>query len=432
MEVEKHVELGVNISNFVRYKVLIVDSSKADRANLKRILLRRQFQILGEERGHEQLLMLLNNLYEKPDLLMVDFGESYKEGVQVIKDIREAHPKIKIIITTNNMDKDTIKELISLRINSFILKPFNNDKIVDKLAKILGRNEFVYNKEIIINKKTYVNLNDIKIPPMSSVTLRVMAFDTDNPEVGIADLEKIVVLDKAITTGIIRLANSSFYGRSGKIHTIHDAMTLLGIKTVKNLVFLLSRKKLSNTLKDKVFVKFIQELPVITSLVSFDIAVQAGMKRLAEQVFLSALLRKIGMTILALNCDKNYQEALKIFEFGVKSLYEIEDEKFAVNSIQMGLKVFKFWNMPEMFLNIIENQNFSIDEMDSVTEADRITRLAEILTLKVLGVKITVLEQEIGTRLIEKYKVSKYIDEMFSGNYYEIIKDHPIYSFALG
>lgn len=432
MEIEKEIELGINVNNFVRYKVLIVDSSKADRSHLKRILLRRQFHIIGEERDSEDLISLLGNLYEKPDLIMMDFGEKEKQNIEIIRNLRENFPKIKIIIVTKNVDKNTVRDLIPLKINSFILKPFDNDKIVDKLAKILGRKEFVYNKEIIINKKSYVNLNDIKIPPMSNVTLRVMSFDTDDPELGISDLEKIVTLDKSITTGIIRLANSSFYGRSGKIQTIHDAMTLLGIKTVKNLVFLLSKKKLSHTLKDRVFVKLIQEFPVITSLVSSDIAGQIGKKKIAEKVFLSALLRKIGMTIFALNCDKNYQEALKIFEFGVKNLYEIEEEKFGVNSVQMGLKVFKFWQMPEVFLDSIRNQNFAIEETDNVTESDRINRLAEITTLRLLGVKVTEQEQEVESVLIKKYKIAKFIEEMFSTNYYEIIKDHPVYSFALG
>lgn len=429
---DKPIELGIDPNRFIRYKVMVVDKSKVDKEHLRRILLRKKFNIISELDSYKEILPTMIDMLFKPDILMLDYDEIDVQCLEVIQEIKDLYPRIKLVILTNNSEKDMIKDLIPLNIDSFIIKPLNNDRIVDKLAKILGRNELIYNKEIVVNKQVYIKLNDIKIPPLSNVVYNVMVFDTEDPEVGISELENIVASDKSISAGIIRLANSSFYGRSGKIHTLKDAITLLGIKTVKNLVFLFSRKRFNSSLHSDLYVKFLQELPILTALVAFDLSSPLGIKKIGEKVFLAALLRKIGMTILAINSVKHYSEVLKIYEFGVKSLYEIEEAKFTINSIQMGEKVFRFWKMPDMFLDVIKNQNFTVEELESVSDVDRITRLAEIFSLKMMDIKQLPIEAELEYKILERYGRAKEIVDMFGVSYYDMIKDHPLYSLALG
>ncbi|MCP5497914.1 MAG: HDOD domain-containing protein [Leptospiraceae bacterium] len=432
MEPDQPIELGIDISRFIRYKVMLVDKSKVDREHIRRILLRKKFNIFSELDSYQEILPTMIDMLFKPDLIMMDCDNLDMEYLEVIHEIRDLYPKIKIVILTSNSGRELIKGLLPLKIDAFILKPLNNDKIIDKLAKIFGRNELIYNKEIVVNKKNYIKLNDVKIPPLSNVVYNVLTFDTEDPELGINELENIVASDKSISAGIIRLANSSFYGRSGKIHTLKDAITLLGIKTIKNLVFLFSKKKFNSSLQSELYVKFLQELPILTALVAFDLSSPLGMKKIGETVFLSALLRKIGMTILAINCVKQYAEVLKIYEFGVKNLYDIEEAKFTINSIQMGEKVFKYWKMPDIFLDVINNQNFSLEDLAVVSDVDRITRLAEILSLKMMNVTLLQTETEMETKILERYGKSKDIKDMFGAAYYEIIQDHPLYSLALG
>ncbi|MBK9500529.1 MAG: HDOD domain-containing protein [Leptospiraceae bacterium] len=65
-----------------------------------------------------------------------------------------------------------------------------------------------------------IRLSDLAIPPLPMVAIKVMSFDTDNPAGGSEELEKIISPDQAITTDIMKIANSSYYGRSGKINTL--------------------------------------------------------------------------------------------------------------------------------------------------------------------------------------------------------------------
>lgn len=426
------IPLGINTKDYIPYNVVIVDDSKLDRDHLKRILLHKQFNIVSELESGIPLMDMLPHMYPTPDLLCLDYEMPNMNGLEVLKQVRPKFPNLKIVMITSHSEKALIQELIRLKINAFILKPFSEQKVVEKLAPVFNRKDLLPKEITVITKKVDVNLNELDIPSIPTVVMKVMTFDTENPQGGSSELEKLISPDKAISANIIRVANSSFYGRSGKIHTLKDAITLLGMKMVRNLVFLQAKKTLNSSIKGEIFKKFLQEFPILTALISFDMATPLKLKRQhGEQFFLSALLRKIGMTVLALSFTQKYNEVLQVFELGTKSLYEAEKEGFNITSIQMGLRVFKTWSMPEIFLEAIQNQNFKIEDIDKVSDVDRVTRLAEIYAGKMLELTDKEGDDELANAILKKYEAPEELSEMFGEDYYDMIKDHPLYDMAV-
>jgi HD-like signal output (HDOD) protein len=275
------------------------------------------------------------------------------------------------------------------------------------------------------NKEVF-DLNDIKIPPIPSVMLKVLRFD-ENITAGSQELEQIIAPDKAISLDILRISNSSFYGRSGSIKTLKDAITLLGMKTVKNLVILQSKKQFTNTLTSPSLKQYIIELPILSSLVSFDLTNPLGLKQLREEIFTFSLFRKIGSSILAMNFPKKYQEVLRMAEAGTKSIIEFEREEFTLDSIEVGMRVFKQWNMPRQFHDIMQNQNFGIGELETVSDYDRITRVADIISRRLVRLIIPAAEEELELKIYDFHKVGRDIKDLFAEDYYENIKEHPYF-----
>ncbi|HNN06340.1 MAG TPA: HDOD domain-containing protein, partial [Leptospiraceae bacterium] len=268
--------------------------------------------------------------------------------------------------------------------------------------------------------------NDLKIPAIPSVMIKVLQFDA-NSVAGSAELEKIITPDKAISLDILKIANSSFYGRSGTVKTLKDAITLLGLKTVKNLVILQSKKQIAGSLMGSVFKKHIQDLPILTSLVAFDLTVPLNLKGLRDEIFTLTLLRRIGATIFAMNFSKRYQDVIKLAEAGVKSIVTIEREEFGTDSIEVGLKVFHQWNMPKSYHEIVKNQDFSILNYTEVSDYDRLTRIADILSRKLYSILVSPEENELLETIFRHYKASSEIIDAFGPDYYDNIKDHPYF-----
>ncbi|HHI03589.1 MAG TPA: HDOD domain-containing protein, partial [candidate division Zixibacteria bacterium] len=56
---------------------------------------------------------------------------------------------------------------------------------------------------------------------------------TGKEEVGIEKLSEIISSDSALTARLLKIANSPFYGLTGRISSIHQATMVLGLTTVK-------------------------------------------------------------------------------------------------------------------------------------------------------------------------------------------------------
>ena len=73
-----------------------------------------------------------------------------------------------------------------------------------------------------------------KLPAQQTSALRVLNL-IDDPESSSGDLATAAGADPALTTRIMRMANSAYYGLSGRVATPGFAITVLGFATVRSL-----------------------------------------------------------------------------------------------------------------------------------------------------------------------------------------------------
>ncbi len=76
------------------------------------------------------------------------------------------------------------------------------------------------------------NIN--KLPSPSAVIAELLAC-IDDDEMSSATLAKIIAKDQALVARLLRIANSSFYGMSGRVESVSGAITVLGFRTVRTL-----------------------------------------------------------------------------------------------------------------------------------------------------------------------------------------------------
>ena len=90
------------------------------------------------------------------------------------------------------------------------------------------------------------------IPPLPTVLNKVILFDTEKTN-GSEELEYIIAPDKSLSADLMRIANSAYYGRSGSVNTLRDAITLMGLKTINNIVLVKFRKRYTAKLRNPLY-----------------------------------------------------------------------------------------------------------------------------------------------------------------------------------
>lgn len=408
------------------YMVYIIDDSIIDRTYLKRLLVKQGFEICGEAENGEvavQKLQKLKKLQPAPDIIFVDQEMPYMSGTETILRLKKLCPISKIVMASAHSSKGLIKKILELKIHSYILKPVQEEFLFNKMANLVNRKDLIQGGSGL--KRLKLDLDQVKIPALPRVINEVISFDVNDPDKGIQDFEKILLPDLGITSNLLKLANSAYYGRARKVETLKEAITLIGVKSVKNIILMDFTKKLSRGTKNPLMHTYLREHPILSSLVAFDLAKPLGIEQVQESIFLIVLLKKIGMSILAMNFPANYLKILKLHEFNLKTIFDLEQDEFQVTSIELGEKVFRAWNFSEHYIDAVVQQNFTISHVEKVSDINRLSRLSDIIAAEMLQIAVSNVDIELKNALFQHYAVPEETAELFGEDYYEMIKDHP-------
>lgn len=78
-----------------------------------------------------------------------------------------------------------------------------------------------------------------RLPTLSEVGLQIIQMASD-PEVSVAELTRVIQQDPSLAAGLLKVANSSFYGMSRQVDSLQLALVILGLDEARNIALGLS------------------------------------------------------------------------------------------------------------------------------------------------------------------------------------------------
>ncbi len=117
--------------------VLIVDDASVVRLMLKKAL-RADFEVIGEATNGVDALDKYKEL--KPDVVTMDITMPEADGIQATKDIIAFDADAKIVMMSGIDQKEMLTQAIKAGASSYIVKPFEKDRIVSTLNDVIDSN----------------------------------------------------------------------------------------------------------------------------------------------------------------------------------------------------------------------------------------------------------------------------------------------------
>jgi two-component system, chemotaxis family, chemotaxis protein CheY len=117
-------------------KVLIVDDAAFMRMMVKDILLKNGFEVVGEAENGEIAVAEFKSL--SPDLVIMDITMPEMDGITAVKEIKKLDQAAKVIMCSAMGQQAMVIEAIQAGAKDFIVKPFQADRVLDAVNKILG------------------------------------------------------------------------------------------------------------------------------------------------------------------------------------------------------------------------------------------------------------------------------------------------------
>ncbi len=163
-----------------------------------------------------------------------------------------------------------------------------------------------------------------QLPMVAQKVMRII----DNPNSTAGDLERVILNDQALTTKILKIANSSFYGLLRAVSTLQRAILVVGFKAVKDIAVstaILNMYKSSDPLSIKLW-----ERAVGAGIAARMLSLEFESTDVDES-FIGGLLHGMGKVLLL----RNYPEE-------TRRVYEIMQDDPDSDEISLEMEIFQF------------------------------------------------------------------------------------------
>ncbi len=117
-------------------RVLICDDAAFMRMMIKDILTKNGYEIAAEAENGVKAVEKYNET--KPDLVMMDITMPEMDGIQALKKIKESDASANIIMCSAMGQQAMVIESIQSGARDFIVKPFNQDRVLEAVKKAVG------------------------------------------------------------------------------------------------------------------------------------------------------------------------------------------------------------------------------------------------------------------------------------------------------
>ncbi|RCX15524.1 two-component system chemotaxis response regulator CheY [Anaerobacterium chartisolvens] len=117
-------------------RILIVDDAAFMRMMIRDILNKNGYEVIGEAENGGRAIQQYKDLI--PDLVIMDITMPEVDGIQAVKEIKKISSDAKIIMCSAMGQQAMVIESIQAGARDFIVKPFQAERVVEAVKKVLG------------------------------------------------------------------------------------------------------------------------------------------------------------------------------------------------------------------------------------------------------------------------------------------------------
>jgi len=215
------------------------------------------------------------------------------------------------------------------------------------------------------------------LPPMHEVVMKAQEIMAD-PNSDIGDLATIIERDQSIAIRILKLINSAHYGLSGKVSSIKQACSLLGLRALQEVIITAAVSKvLERELKGYEFESGELWLHSVATGFCSRILAEKKNRELANDAYTGGLLHDVGKIIL----DPYVLERKAAFDDFMKDetkmVLDAEKAILGFDHAEIASDICRKWHIPENVTIAIQYHHYP--SLSEGSELAHIVHIADYL-----------------------------------------------------
>lgn len=216
------------------------------------------------------------------------------------------------------------------------------------------------------------------LPVLPAVVMKVIDL-VDQDEVSAEQLQRTISMEPALSSKVLQLANSAYYGLSRQVGTIQQAVLVLGFQAIKNLVLGLSAFQVLRGTKPASPTDIaLWEHSFACAGVASELAKLKRMSlRRSETVFMGGLLHDIGLLYLRQHANSDLQRSERVAN-GSLTRHEAERQALGIDHAEIGGLIASHWQLPFSLVRMINEHHAAYLTQDEYTEMVACVELADV------------------------------------------------------
>jgi HD-like signal output (HDOD) protein len=275
------------------------------------------------------------------DVVVSDMRMPEMNGAQLLNEVARLHPKTVRVILSGFSDLEMIMDCLS-GTHQFLTKPCNADTLKDVVGRALDMDEWVNNDKL----KAIVSRMGT-LPSMPTLYFDILK-ELGSPQATIENVGITIAQDPGMTAKMLQLVNSAFFGLRRQLTDPAEAVSQLGLETIKSLVLGIHVfSEFESSEKDGLSVQNLWQHSLATAATARRIAQwERQENNIVEESFTAGLLHDVGRLVFISNLPAEYAAAMKRSRDEQTPLVEIEKEVFGASHAEVGGYLLGLWGLP--------------------------------------------------------------------------------------
>jgi len=275
------------------------------------------------------------------DVVMSDLRMPGMSGAQLLNEVMKLYPSTVRIVLSGFAEQETVMRCVGST-HQFLLKPLNMSALIallQRIANLRQRLQSVEIRELVGGKESLPSIPEVYFEILDALA---------EPDCPVERIGQIVASDPGLTTKLLQLVNSAFFGFAHEVSSAEEATILLGTGTIRSLALTLHLFTAFKTpAVEGCSLEQIWSHSLRVARLARRIAMlEGGDEGLAEQAFTAGLLHDVGKLVLAERKAAPYLELVVRARKEGRPLMDVEAEALPATHPEVGAYLLDLWGLP--------------------------------------------------------------------------------------
>ncbi|TWT94326.1 response regulator [Neorhodopirellula pilleata] len=351
----------------MKTSVLFVDDEENVLSGLRRMLRhqRSAWDIHFASGGAEAIELMATTAV---DVIVSDMRMPGIDGAELLTRVATLYPHCIRLVLSGQSEHEKIFRAVGPA-HQFLSKPCDADRLVKTIERACGLFSHLHDKGLqeIISR--------IDCLPSLPKIYHDLVRELQSDDTSVERVAAMIGNDLGMSSKVLQLVNSSFFGLPHHVTCPKHAVSLLGLNVIRPLT--LSAGTFSKFEDPKLVGYSLSQAidhALVVGLISRNIAEsETKDTNLIDDAFIAGMMHDIGKLILAVHLPERFQEALTLADETEQPLWRAEMAVLGTTHAAVGAHLLGLWGLPNSIVEAV-----ALHHQPSLTSDDRFSPLTAV------------------------------------------------------